>query len=171
MPVFRLKSGSRRSNKPESFAEVVEATTIDSSCTTVCPDKKIARLAAVRARAAEVFGKCLRRLPCLLSVRNLSRNASDRRSLCPYRPRIFSSIYSSTFRLAARGRLGDDRMRLMTLAEGPARLSLFRTAQVLLRPMPRTAACFAFVLHPALSKLLVSLRALKLVSLWLGAFF
>jgi len=69
-----------------------------------------------------------------------------------YRPRILSSTYSSIFCRAAGGRVGDERMRLMTLAEGPARLSLFSTAQVLLRPRPRTADCLAVVSKPAATK-------------------
>ena len=130
---------------------MVEATTI-FSCPTACPDKKIARLGTVRGRAPDGFGKCLRRLRCRFGVRNASRNARFRGSLCPYRPRIFSPTYSSIFFRAAGGRVDDERMRLMTLAEGPARLSLFSTAQVVLRPRPRTAACLAVVSHPAVIK-------------------
>jgi hypothetical protein len=40
----------------------------------------------------------------------------------------------------------------MTLAEGPARLSLLSNAQAVLRPTPRTAACLAVVLNPAATK-------------------
>src|SRR5262249_33508024 len=42
MPVFSVKSGSKWSNKPESFAEVVEATTIDLPCASTGPAKKTA---------------------------------------------------------------------------------------------------------------------------------
>jgi hypothetical protein len=42
MPVVWVKSGSRCPNKPESFVEVVEATTIDFSCVRTGPDKKTA---------------------------------------------------------------------------------------------------------------------------------
>ena len=116
------------------------------------PQKNQQRQAAIRGRAPDGLGKCLRRVRCKLIVRNVPRNACFRRSLCPYRPRIFSSTYSSTFCRAADGRVGDERMRLMTLAEGPARLSLFSTAQVLLRPRPRTADCLAVVSNPAATK-------------------
>jgi hypothetical protein len=69
--------------------------------------------------------------------------------LCPYRPVIRSSMYSSIFRRAARGRFGEERMRLMTLAEGPTLLSRLSNAQAVLRHTPRTAACLAVVSHPA----------------------
>ena len=55
-----------------------------------------------------------------------------RRWLCLYRPRLFSLTYSSIFRRATGGRLGNDKMRFMTVAEGPARLSRLSTAQVVL---------------------------------------
>src|SRR4029450_3683315 len=44
MPVFSVKIGSRRLNKPESFVEVVEATTIDFSCVRPGPAEKTAAL-------------------------------------------------------------------------------------------------------------------------------
>src|SRR5262249_2594163 len=44
MPAFSVKSGSKCSNRPESFAEVPEATTIDFSCANACPGKKTALL-------------------------------------------------------------------------------------------------------------------------------
>ena len=113
------------------------------------PHKSQQRQATVRGRAPDDFSKCLRRLRCKLSVRNVSRNACFRCSLCPYRPPTFSSIYSSNFRRATGGRFGDDRIRLMTMAVGPARLSKLSNAQAVLRPTPRTAACLAVVSHPA----------------------
>jgi hypothetical protein len=82
-------------------------------------------------------------------VRSLSRNACVRTSLCPYRPLIFCSTYSLTFRRATGGMFRDERMRLMTLAEGPALLSELSNAQAVLRHTPRTAACLAVVSHPA----------------------
>jgi hypothetical protein len=42
MPVFSLKNGIKYSNRPESFVDVVEATTIDFSCASVCPARKTA---------------------------------------------------------------------------------------------------------------------------------
>ena len=56
---------------------------------------------------------------------------------------------SSNFRRATGGRFGDDRMRLMTIAVGPAILSKLSNAQAVLRPTPRTSACLAVVSHPA----------------------
>jgi hypothetical protein len=79
----------------------------------------------------------------------LSRNACVRSSLCPYRPLIFCSTYSSTFRRTPGGMFGDERMRLMTMAVGPALLSKLSNAQAVLRDSPRTAACLAVVSHPA----------------------
>lgn len=58
----------------------------------------------------------------------------------PYRPLIFCSIYSSTFRRTAGGRFGDERMRLMTTAEGPALLSRLSNTQAVLRHTPRAEA-------------------------------
>ena len=75
--------------------------------------------------------------------------ACVRGSLCPYRPRLFSLTYSSTFRRATAGRFGDERIRLMTIAVGPALLSKLSNAQAVLRPTPRTAACLAVVSNPA----------------------
>src|SRR6516164_1377586 len=45
---------------------------------------------------------------------------------CPYRPPILFAMYSSTLRRTAGGTFGDERIRLMTLAEGPALLSRLR---------------------------------------------
>jgi hypothetical protein len=42
MSVIRVKIGSKCPNKPESVAEVVEATTIDLSWATACPGKETA---------------------------------------------------------------------------------------------------------------------------------
>jgi hypothetical protein len=43
----------------------------------------------------------------------------------------------------------DERMRLMTLAEGPARLSPLSTVQAVLRPTRRTVAYLATASNPA----------------------
>src|SRR6516164_9796148 len=58
-------------------------------------------------------------------------------------------MYSSTLRRTAGGTFGDERMRLMTLAEGPTLLSRLSTTQAVARHTPRTAACFAVVSYPA----------------------
>src|SRR5262245_33924597 len=42
MPVFSVKRGNKYSNRPESFVEVVEATTIDFCCASAGPAKKTA---------------------------------------------------------------------------------------------------------------------------------
>ena len=83
------------------------------------------------------------------SVPTLSRNAWVRSSLCPYRPLIFCTTYSSTFRRASGGIFCDERMRLITMAVGPALLSELRNAQAVLRDSPRTVPCLAGELYPA----------------------
>ena len=59
----------------------------------------------------------------------------------PYRPAT----------CVAGGRFGDERMRLMILAEGPALLSRLSNAQAVARDTPRTEACLAVVSLPAAS--------------------
>jgi len=82
-------------------------------------------------------------------VRSSSRNACVRSSLCPYRPLIFCSTYYSNFRRTARGMFGDEKMRLITKAVGPAVLSELSNAQAVLRDSPRMAPCLAAELYPA----------------------
>ena len=92
--------------------------------------------------ASSLQVKCTKRNPkCLLPSLAMSIQAAD----------LLLDVLLDFCR-AAGGRVGDERMRLMTLAEGPARLSLFSTAQVLLRPRPRTADCLAVVSKPAATK-------------------
>jgi hypothetical protein len=81
-----------------------------------------------------------------------SRNNRLRTSVCPYRPEILSSTYSSTFCRAADGSFGEESMRLMICAKGPTLVSRFSTAQAVGRNSPRAAACFAVVSHPAATK-------------------
>jgi len=45
MPVFCVKRGSKRSNSPLSFVDVVEATTIDRSYASACPAMKAQKTA------------------------------------------------------------------------------------------------------------------------------
>src|SRR3974377_752502 len=61
-------------------------------------------------------------------------------------------MYSSTLRRTAGGIFGDERIRLMTLAEGPTLLSRLSTPQAVARHTPRTAACLAVVSYPAATK-------------------
>src|SRR3974390_2856300 len=61
-------------------------------------------------------------------------------------------MYSSTLPRTAGGIFGDERIRLMTLAEGPILLSRLSTTQAVARHTPRTAACFAVVSYPAATK-------------------
>jgi len=56
---------------------------------------------------------------------------------------------SSTFRRAAGGRFGAERIRLMIMDEGPVRLSRLSNAQAVGRDTPRAAACLAVVSYPA----------------------
>src|SRR6516164_6313327 len=63
-------------------------------------------------------------------------------------------MYSSTLRRTAGGIFGDERIRLMTLAEGPTLLSRLSTTQAVARHTPRTAACLAVVSYPAATKAL-----------------
>jgi hypothetical protein len=60
-------------------------------------------------------------------------------------------MYSSTFRRAADGSSGDERMRLMITDEGPARLSRFSNTQAVGRGTPSAAACLAVVSYPAVT--------------------
>ena len=94
-----------------------------------------------------------------------SANRLRTSSPCSYRAVIFSLIYSSIFRRTAGGRFCDERMRLRTIAEGPALLSRLSSAQAVLWPTPRARACWAFVRYPAAIKASRTSRASKPVSL------
>src|SRR5262249_54838139 len=90
----------------------------------------------------------------ILKQHIFERNARILGRLWPYRPLILSSIYSSTFRRTRGGSSGDERIRLMIGAVGPARLGWFqrqrlawRSYHIQRRLMPRV---FPQVLRPVL---------------------
>ena len=72
--------------------------------------------------------------------RNWLANARVADTPCPYRPPILSLMYSLTLRRTAGGRFGDERIRLMTPADGPTLLSRLSTTQAVARCIPRTAS-------------------------------